>query len=183
MVDATEGVAGAVDWLSGACLLVRREAFDAVGGFSPRFFMYFEEVDLARRLAALGWETWYEPAATVVHHHGRSADQDVAARDRHYYGSKYRYAGPLLRRRHRRCPAPDRRCPLRRRGGRPGAPPRSAGGAALRRARPLALLPASGRLAMRIGLISGEYPPGVGGIGDHTARWPTSSSPADTRCR
>jgi hypothetical protein len=93
MVDATEGVAGAVDWLSGACLLVRREAFDAVGGFSPRFFMYFEEVDLARRLAALGWETWYEPAATVVHHHGRSADQDVAARDRHYYGSKYRYAG------------------------------------------------------------------------------------------
>jgi GT2 family glycosyltransferase len=92
MVGVPDGVAGPVDWLSGACLLVRREAFDAVGGFSPRFFMYFEEVDLARRLAALGWETWYEPAATVVHHHSRSADQNVAARDRHYYGSKYGYA-------------------------------------------------------------------------------------------
>ena len=84
---------GPVDWLSGACLLVRRAAFDEVGGFDPLFFMYFEEVDLARRLAGRGWETWYEPAAVVLHHHSRSADQDIGARDRHYYGSKYRYAG------------------------------------------------------------------------------------------
>ena len=84
---------GPVDWLSGACLLVRRTAFDEVGGFDPLFFMYFEEADLARRLAGRGWETWYEPAAVVLHHRSRSADQDVGARDRHYYGSKYRYAG------------------------------------------------------------------------------------------
>jgi len=86
-------VAGPVDWLSGACLLLRREAFEEVGGFDPRFFMYFEEVDLARRLAGRGWETWYEPAAVVQHHRSRSADQDLGAKDRHYYGSKYRYAG------------------------------------------------------------------------------------------
>jgi N-acetylglucosaminyl-diphospho-decaprenol L-rhamnosyltransferase len=84
---------GPVDWLSGACLLVRRAAFDEVGGFDPLFFMYFEEADLARRLAGRGWETWYEPRAVVLHHRSRSADQDLGARDRHYYGSKYRYAG------------------------------------------------------------------------------------------
>jgi N-acetylglucosaminyl-diphospho-decaprenol L-rhamnosyltransferase len=84
-------VAGRVDWLSGACLLLRTAAFREVGGFDPAFFMYFEEVDLARRLAARGWECWYEPAAVVVHHSSRSADQDVAARDRRYYASKYRY--------------------------------------------------------------------------------------------
>ena len=84
-------VAGRVDWLSGACLLLRTAAFREVGGFDPAFFMYFEEVDLARRLAARGWECWYEPAAVVVHHSSRSADQDIAARDRRYYTSKYRY--------------------------------------------------------------------------------------------
>jgi N-acetylglucosaminyl-diphospho-decaprenol L-rhamnosyltransferase len=72
-------------------LLVRAAALEQVGGFDPLFFMYFEEVDLCRRLAACGWETWYEPAATVVHHRSRSADLDVAAKDRRYYTSKYRY--------------------------------------------------------------------------------------------
>jgi GT2 family glycosyltransferase len=81
-----------VDWLSGACLLGRTAALREVGGFDPLFFMYFEEVDLCRRLAARGWQTWYEPAAVVTHYHSQSADQDVSARDRHYYRSKYRYA-------------------------------------------------------------------------------------------
>jgi GT2 family glycosyltransferase len=86
-----EGGAEPVPWVSGACLMARTQALRQCGGFDPHFFMYFEEVDLSRRLAALGWETWYEPAATVIHHHGRSADQDVVARDRHFYRSKYRY--------------------------------------------------------------------------------------------
>jgi N-acetylglucosaminyl-diphospho-decaprenol L-rhamnosyltransferase len=80
-----------VDWLSGACLLGRTAALRQVGGFDPTFFLYFEEVDLCRRLAAYGWDTWYEPAAVVVHHHDQSAGQDLGARDRHYYRSKYHY--------------------------------------------------------------------------------------------
>jgi GT2 family glycosyltransferase len=84
--------AGPVDWLSGACLLGRAAALRPAGGFDPCFFMYFEEVDLSRRLAALGWETWYEPLAEVAHAHSQSADQDLAAKDRVYYRSKYRYA-------------------------------------------------------------------------------------------
>ncbi len=81
-----------VDWLSGACLLGRVTALRSVGGFDPLFFMYFEEVDLSRRLAARGWDTWYEPQAEVIHAHSQSADQDVAAKDRMYYRSKHRYA-------------------------------------------------------------------------------------------
>jgi len=84
--------AGPVDWLSGACLLGRVDALRRLGGFSANFFMYFEEVDLAKRLAAYGWTIWYEPGARVAHHHSQSADQNIAAKERHYYGSKYRYA-------------------------------------------------------------------------------------------
>jgi GT2 family glycosyltransferase len=90
MAEAERG-AEPVEWVDGACLLARTTALEQVGGFDPLFFMYFEEVDLCRRLAAHGWETWYEPAATVVHHRSRSADLDVAAKDRRYYTSKYRY--------------------------------------------------------------------------------------------
>jgi N-acetylglucosaminyl-diphospho-decaprenol L-rhamnosyltransferase len=60
--------AGAVEWLTGACLLIRRKYFEAVGGFDPGFFMYQDEVDLMRRLADAGYATWYNPGATVIHH-------------------------------------------------------------------------------------------------------------------
>jgi N-acetylglucosaminyl-diphospho-decaprenol L-rhamnosyltransferase len=56
-----------VDWVTGACFLVRREAFDAVGGFDDRYFMYVEEVDLCWRLARAGWRTGYESSARVRH--------------------------------------------------------------------------------------------------------------------
>ena len=58
---------GTVDWVTGACFVVRRDAFDAVGGFDDRYFMYVEEVDLCWRLARAGWRTGYEPSARVLH--------------------------------------------------------------------------------------------------------------------
>lgn len=64
-----------VDWVSGACFLIRREAWDAVGGFDPSYFMYMEDVDLCWRLGRAGWRVSYQPGAEVVHTQGVSADQ------------------------------------------------------------------------------------------------------------
>ena len=64
--------ARAVPWVLGAALMIRREAFDAIDGFDPSFHMYYEEVDLAYRLAAAGWETHFAPVADVTHLGGAS---------------------------------------------------------------------------------------------------------------
>lgn len=68
------GRATRVRWAPGACLLLRRAACDEVGWFDPRFFFYNEDVDLGMRLRRAGWHIWYVPAATVVHHEGKSTD-------------------------------------------------------------------------------------------------------------
>ncbi|WP_445149202.1 glycosyltransferase family 2 protein [Baekduia sp. Peel2402] len=61
------------EWLSGACMLVRRSVFEALGGFDERFFLYCEDMDLCRRVWASGSEVRYEPAATARHEGGHSA--------------------------------------------------------------------------------------------------------------
>jgi GT2 family glycosyltransferase len=61
-----------VAWVEGAAMAIRRAAFDAVGGFDPSFFMYYEEVDLCYRLATAGWEVHFAPVGTVVHVGGAS---------------------------------------------------------------------------------------------------------------
>ena len=61
-----------VPWVLGAALAIRREAFEAVGGFDEAFFMYGEEVDLSYRLKAAGWEVHFAPVTDVVHVGGAS---------------------------------------------------------------------------------------------------------------
>ncbi|MDP1805012.1 MAG: glycosyltransferase family 2 protein, partial [Acidimicrobiales bacterium] len=65
--------AAGVDWVSGACVLVRRTAFEMVGGFDEAYFMYVEDVDLCWRLGQAGWRIGYEPGARVVHALGGSS--------------------------------------------------------------------------------------------------------------
>ena len=60
------------DWLSGGCLLIRRELLQEVGLFDEGYFLYFEEVDLCWRAARAGWESWYVPAASILHEAGAS---------------------------------------------------------------------------------------------------------------
>lgn len=66
-----------VEVLKGACLLLRREALEAVGLLDDSFFMYTEEVDLCFRLAQAGWQLWWVPGARVVHH-GESSSRQAA---------------------------------------------------------------------------------------------------------
>jgi N-acetylglucosaminyl-diphospho-decaprenol L-rhamnosyltransferase len=64
-----------IDHPLGACLLLRREAFEQCGGFDERIFMYSEEIDLAIRYERAGWQCWQVPASQVVHFGGRSTGQ------------------------------------------------------------------------------------------------------------
>jgi N-acetylglucosaminyl-diphospho-decaprenol L-rhamnosyltransferase len=65
-------------WLSGSCLLVRRSAFDSIGGFDEGYFMYFEDVDLGYRLGKSGYRNVYEPAARVTHVGAHSTGDESA---------------------------------------------------------------------------------------------------------
>lgn len=57
-----------VDWVTGCCLLVRRDCWRDLRGLDERFFLYYEDVDLCRRAAQRGWSVWYDPALTITHH-------------------------------------------------------------------------------------------------------------------
>jgi N-acetylglucosaminyl-diphospho-decaprenol L-rhamnosyltransferase len=64
-----------VDWVSGAIILVRREAWAELGGFDPAYFMYMEDVDLCWRAGRAGWDVLYEPTAEALHLQGVSTDR------------------------------------------------------------------------------------------------------------
>jgi len=70
-----------VDYVSGAAILVRNDAFAAVGGFDDGYFpAYYEDADLCLRLAERGWETWYLPTAGVAHSESASSAEGRKAR-------------------------------------------------------------------------------------------------------
>jgi N-acetylglucosaminyl-diphospho-decaprenol L-rhamnosyltransferase len=91
MADTPNDAIQPVDWLVGACLLVRRPLYEQVGGLDEGFFMYSEEMDWCRRFKAAGWQVVYLPTATIIHHEGKSSEQVVPARHIHFQTSKIRY--------------------------------------------------------------------------------------------
>lgn len=91
MEDVPDDAARYVDWVNGACMLVRREAIEQVGALDEGYFMYSEELDWCRRMAGAGWRVAHEPAATVIHHEGRSSEQVAATRQVYFESSKVRY--------------------------------------------------------------------------------------------
>lgn len=91
--SASYNVAGSPDWVSGACLAIRRRVLDASGGFDERFFMYHEDMDLCRRVRDAGLDVRYDPASRVVHVGGASAPRTqlipVMAQSRILYARKH----------------------------------------------------------------------------------------------
>lgn len=65
------------EWVSGACILLRRSALEALGGFDERFFLYREDADLCRRLRDAGWGLLFDPAARCIHEGGASGDRSA----------------------------------------------------------------------------------------------------------
>jgi GT2 family glycosyltransferase len=80
-----------VDWLSGACMLARRERLEDVGGFDERYFLYWEDADLCRRIRARGGHVRYVPGARAVHRVGHSSRSAQAAATRAFHASAYLY--------------------------------------------------------------------------------------------
>lgn len=78
MADWTHDEEKEVDWIQGSCLLIPKDVIDQVGAFDDRFFMYFEDTDLCRRISQAGYKIVYYPESEVIHLHRRqSADGNV----------------------------------------------------------------------------------------------------------
>jgi hypothetical protein len=80
-----------VDFIIGACMLVRREAYEQVGGFDEGFFLYSEETDWQRRMKDDGFRIVFTPAAQVTHLGGASGASEKAKINRHFFESLDRY--------------------------------------------------------------------------------------------
>jgi N-acetylglucosaminyl-diphospho-decaprenol L-rhamnosyltransferase len=85
--------AGPVDWVVGACILLRPAAGDAINWFDERFYLYFEDVDLCARLWSAGWKVIYAPDATAQHAHARASAGPflLTRQQRHHVASALKY--------------------------------------------------------------------------------------------
>lgn len=88
VLDSPDDLVQEVDWVVGACLLMRRGALDEVGPLDERFFMYSEELDWCYRVKEAGWQVIYLPAAQVRHHAGKSSEQVLPVRHVQFQRSK-----------------------------------------------------------------------------------------------
>jgi GT2 family glycosyltransferase len=97
--EATEAID--VDWLAGSCFMTTRSAFERVGGFDEHFFLYWEDADYCRRVAALNLKRTYLPTTAVSHAAGQSAAiaRPLAIRAFHDSALHYyvKHAGPVRR--------------------------------------------------------------------------------------
>lgn len=79
MKDFDHSQARDVDWLMGACLIVRKKVVQKIGGMDERYFMYFEDVDWCRRVWEAGWAVAYVPSSVFSHFHQRSSESGIGS--------------------------------------------------------------------------------------------------------
>jgi GT2 family glycosyltransferase len=91
-----------IDHPLGACMLIRRQAWDEIGPLDEGYFMYLEEIDWCRRARLRGWQVWHVPSALAVHHAGQSTRQHADAMRAQLWRSRLRYyqrfSGPTYNR-------------------------------------------------------------------------------------
>lgn len=93
MLDIDHTTIRPVDWLLGACLMVRREVLETVGPLDEGYFLYVEDIDWARRIHQAGWQVYYVPTAQIIHHHLAVSDKKLLSRYMGYHlQSMIRYA-------------------------------------------------------------------------------------------
>lgn len=80
-----------VDWISGCCMLFRREAFEAVGGFDDRYFLYFEETKMALDMHRGGWRVVLDPRVDIRHREGGSMRSAPFRKVRSHHRSALRF--------------------------------------------------------------------------------------------
>ncbi|MCJ7577598.1 MAG: glycosyltransferase family 2 protein [candidate division Zixibacteria bacterium] len=92
-----------VNWVSGSCLLAKRETFEKIGLLDERFYMYVEDVDLCYRAKKLGFSVFYFPSVVVIHHIGKSTQKRKFAmllehhRSMYYFYRKHHNPNVFLR--------------------------------------------------------------------------------------
>jgi N-acetylglucosaminyl-diphospho-decaprenol L-rhamnosyltransferase len=78
-------------WLTGACLMMRRDIFEQLGGFDESFFMYFEDKDICKRVREAGWKVVYYPKTSIIHLLGGSSSGFKKSVSNYYRDSQSYY--------------------------------------------------------------------------------------------
>jgi N-acetylglucosaminyl-diphospho-decaprenol L-rhamnosyltransferase len=80
-----------IGWLTGACLMIRRDVFEQIGGFDESFFMYFEDKDICKRVHEAGWKVVYYPQTSLIHLLGGSSSSVQKSTNTYYRDSQLYY--------------------------------------------------------------------------------------------
>ncbi len=94
-----------VDWVSGACMMIKRKVFDSIGPLDERYFLYWEDTDFCKRASDAGWQIWFIPEAEIVHYTGQGGGtrslwlklftMSQMHYSAYYYFCKHHYHNPL----------------------------------------------------------------------------------------
>jgi N-acetylglucosaminyl-diphospho-decaprenol L-rhamnosyltransferase len=90
--ERTDEAAYEVDWVSGACLMIDRESLDKLDGLDERFFMYWEDADICKRVKVAGGSVWCIPSVRATHDEGSSASVISRRQNARFHRSAYCYA-------------------------------------------------------------------------------------------
>lgn len=91
LVTESPNTPALVENVSGACMLIRRDTFQTLGGFDERFFLYYEEIDFCKRVKQKGYKIYYNPDLEVIHFAAKSSSNDPEVFFFHLYRSKLLY--------------------------------------------------------------------------------------------